>query len=343
MKEQNGTTSPLGASSDLNKQPHGLHLACRECQRKKIRCDRTYPCGQCSRAGLSCVQSTRKPRAKAGNKAADAELRQRIAKLEKLVETFQGEDAKDATLRNSASPRDLASRSESSSEPLAPQHRTSSDSPASNSETGSVATSKYVAGTFWSSLTTEVKALADAFEEDDDASDCEESSPSDASPPQGPFSVDPNQPGLAGHELILCPPGAIYIMPGALLDPDPTAEKHIFEWFLQYVDPMYKIFHVPTLVPFMTQNRPYLRRSPDAACNKALRASIHFAGVLSMTEDECQAKCGKSLAQTSQEYRRMVDIALHNADVLNTNELATLQALMLYIVSSMMPALRDGS
>lgn len=96
---------------------------------------------------------------------------------------------------------------------------------------------------------------------------------------------------------------------------------------------MYKIFHFPTLKALIQDDRPYLRRSADAPCNRALKAAVYFAGVNSMTDDECRAKCGKSLVQLSQEYRRMVDIALYQADPFNTNEIATLQALVLYVVS----------
>lgn len=91
---------PPPASTDANGIQH-IRLACQACQRKKvnnpaepevdptaltlakIKCDRTFPCGQCQRSNLQCAQSTRKPRAKrVGKRAVDSELRSRITKLE---------------------------------------------------------------------------------------------------------------------------------------------------------------------------------------------------------------------------------------------------------------------
>lgn len=323
-----------GMSNPLTRHPQqGLHLACRECQRKKIKCDRAYPCGQCSRSGLSCVSSTRKPRAKAGTKG-DAELRQRIAKLEKLVESFQGDEGKDEL--NSASP--MAMEPSPGTVPEAnmmpsPNHIEAVDSrsPSSQSETSSPYANKYVAGTFWSSLTSEVKALADAFEEDNAQSDDDSGTPETTPSSGAPFALDGS--ASSGYELIFCPPGVLYVMPGALNEPDPNTASHLVDAYLSYVEAVQKLLHVPTLRAFLDEGKPYLNRPADAPCNKALRAAIYFAGANACTDEECIAICGKPREQLAQEFRRMVDVALYQADPLNTNELATLQALTIYVVS----------
>lgn len=321
-----------GGASQPRPPPHGLHLACRECQRKKIKCDRTYPCGQCSRAGFSCLASTRKPRAKTGAKAADAELRQRIAKLEKLVETFQGEEEKDgASSAGSQMPSVAGPQYQSS-----PQPSNSSDSKRSNStgspgaiEPGTTAINKYVAGGFWSSLTNEVKALADAFEEND--LEEEESTSPETTPPSAAFPLEGSN-STAGYELIFCPPGVLHVMPGAAQEPDGATAALLFNSYLEHVEPVQKLFHVPTLRPFMEQGAPYLGQPSDAPCNKALKMSLYFAGVNSLIQEESFVMFGKPTEQVVNEFRRSVDIALYQADPLNTNELATLQALLLYTV-----------
>ncbi|KAK4504287.1 hypothetical protein PRZ48_005203 [Zasmidium cellare] len=323
-------------SGPSGRQPQqGLHLACRECQRKKIKCDRTYPCGQCSRSGLSCVSSTRKPRAKAGTKG-DAELRQRIAKLEKLVESFQGDEGSNEA--NSASPMGMTpspgaipdSNIISSANLVAePQD---SRSPSSQSETSSPYTNKYVAGTFWSSLTSEVKALADAFEEDNLQSDDESGSPDNTPSSGAPYALDGTS-VTSNYELIFCPPGVLYVMPGALNEPDPKMAAHLFHTYLAYVESVQKLLHIPTVRPFLEEGKPYLNRPADAPCNKALKAAIYFSGVNACTDEECMTIAGKTRDQMAQEFRRMVDVALYQADPLNTTEIATLQALTLYVAS----------
>lgn len=334
--------SPSISSASTRQPQQGLHLACRECQRKKIKCDRSYPCGQCSRSGLSCVSSTRKPRAKAGTKG-DAELRQRIAKLEKLVESFQGDDGKDEASGVSpmaASPG-MTAEPNNISTTTAAMETSDSRSPSSQSDPSSPYTNKYVAGTFWSSLTSEVKALADAFEEDNVQSDDDNSGTPDTTPSSNPpYALDGSTSVTANYELIFCPPGVLYVMPGALNDPDPKMASLLVEAYLSYVEPSQKLLHVPTLKLFLEEGRPYLNRPADAPCNKALRAAIYFAGVNACTNEECMAILGKSRDQLAQDFRRAVDVALYQADPLNTTETATVQALIIYVVS-IDPYLRD--
>lgn len=320
--------------------PHGLHLACRECQRKKIKCDRNYPCGQCSRAGFSCMASTRKPRAKTGAKAADAELRQRIAKLEKLVETFQGDDEKagDEASTSAIPATSTSHQAQSPQFKASPQTSSSSDSKRSGSvgspgavEGASPAINKYVAGGFWYSLQNEVKALADAFEEND-FGDEDVTSP-ETTPPSAAYPLgDPNS-ASSSYELIFCPPGVLYVMPGAMQEPDRATGIFLFNSYLEHVEPVHKLFHVPTLRRFVENGESYLGQPADAPCNQALRMSIYFAGVNSLIDEESQAMFGKPTDQLVREFRSMVDIAIYQADPLNTNDLATLQALLLYTVS----------
>ena len=80
------------------------------------------------------------------------------------------------------------------------------ESPASPVDAASPQSSKanrYVAGSFWSSLTSEVKALAEAFEEDGPPSEEEVTSP-ETTPPSAPYALDPTQSGATGYELLFC-------------------------------------------------------------------------------------------------------------------------------------------
>lgn len=212
----------------------GTHLACRSCQRKKVGCSlrtsNVHPCVQCTRAGISCQVSTRKPRAKAG-KTGDAELRERIFKLEKLVETFSGEEGKERSRHGSNTTLPL---DEGTTPPLLDGSNVAS--PVSPSDATALETSKYVAGTFWSSLTAEVKALADVFTE---SGDNDEESPED-SPYSAQNLPESSQAVNVDFELIFCPPGVLYVMPGATLEPDPVLASQLFSAYLTHVDPMCK-------------------------------------------------------------------------------------------------------
>ena len=67
-------------------------LSCEMCRHRKIKCDKGQPCGNCRRAGVSCVSLNRRrlPRGRnGGRKKADVELKARVGRLENLVRTLE--------------------------------------------------------------------------------------------------------------------------------------------------------------------------------------------------------------------------------------------------------------
>ena len=61
-----------------------LHkLSCKNCRTRKIKCPRTHPCAHCQRSGLECVFP--KPARRPGAKSPNAEITQRLGRLEKLI------------------------------------------------------------------------------------------------------------------------------------------------------------------------------------------------------------------------------------------------------------------
>ncbi|KAK4549322.1 hypothetical protein LTR36_006319 [Oleoguttula mirabilis] len=267
---------------------HHIRLACQACQRKKIKCDRSFPCGPCSRSNLHCAPSTRKPRTRhAGKRAVDGELRNRISKLESLVEGLSGEVGLQDGVPGA-----------SVSTPAAEQV----DSAASHT------VGKYIGSTFWSSLTTEVQALRDALEEDQQEDDEPTSPTMSTNSANGQSTND--------YDLLICPPNAIYVMPGALTEPSSHMQAILYSTFIRNVAPMYKIFHIPTLRRFLE------------------RASLWFAAINTLSDGECQMQFSRARSDLLQQYRRVVDVLLAQADLMNTNDLATLQAFMTTLIAS---------
>jgi hypothetical protein len=217
---------------------------------------------------------------------------------------------------------------ESSSPPL----RNRASDAGSAATPASPNTSKYIAGTFWSSLTAEVQALREAFDDDEAGSEAEFEN-SDPSPASQANPLDPNNATTAGYELILCPPGSVFVMPGALNEPDELQAEALWQIFLQHVEPVYKFLHVPTLRLMMERGERLYGQDAEAPCNKALKAAVFFSAAVALQEQECQIYFAKPREQVVLEFRRYVELSLHSADVLNTGDLATLQAMGLYIVS----------
>lgn len=299
--DANDSTSQ--ASKDTPDSGH-IRLACQACQRKKIKCDRHFPCGQCTRSNLTCIPSTRKPRARhTGKRAVDSELRSRIAKLENLVEHLSGEvGAGEGTPGSDA---DDAGDDEQPDQNI----------PAS--------VGKYMSSPFWSSLTTEVQALRDALEEQPD----DEEDPTSPSTSSGPGNQQE-------YDLIVCPPGIIYAMPGALIEPTPELSATLCRIFCENADSLFKVFHTPTLKSFMIDGENYLGHDHTTPANRVVKAAIWFSACNTMSETQCQMFFGQSRADQLPYFRRLADVALAQADLMNASDMATLQGFITYIVSA---------
>ena len=103
-------TPQAAASTDTTKSPtespierknstsHGLNArSCVTCRRRKVKCDKQFPCSNCSKAGQQCVfpapgRAPRRPRT--GGKVVserEAELLKRLRRLEGVVEELSGQ------------------------------------------------------------------------------------------------------------------------------------------------------------------------------------------------------------------------------------------------------------
>jgi len=91
------TQSPIERKAS-HPAPHGLNArSCVTCRRRKVKCDKQFPCSNCSKAGQQCVfpapgRAPRRPRA--GGKVVserEAELLKRLRRLEGVVEELSGQ------------------------------------------------------------------------------------------------------------------------------------------------------------------------------------------------------------------------------------------------------------
>ncbi|KJX94658.1 hypothetical protein TI39_contig4169g00017 [Zymoseptoria brevis] len=295
-------------SSGAGSPQQQTRLACQACQRRKIKCDRLSPCcGQCQRSNLSCTQSTRKARTRHVKRAGDSELRNRIAKLESLVDSLGG----DAGL-----PQDAATRREDEEASV----NTASIVPS--------ALGKYIGADFWQSLTGEVQSLRDALE--DEESDVE----TDGTPPGLPTAPNGNSTAPT-HDLIVCPPNSIFVMPGALQEPSPQMARELHEIYHRNVDTVFKATHRPTIKAFL-EGGSYLGLPHEAPANRVLQAAIWFAAVSAIQDQECVARFGIPKSELQSQFRRRVDVALSQADFINTIDLATVTGAVIYVASSRM-------
>ncbi|KAK5113360.1 hypothetical protein LTR62_003459 [Meristemomyces frigidus] len=257
---------------------------------------------------LSCVPSARKARARHTSKrAVDSELKQRISKLESLVESLGGEAVK-GQANSAAEVLDL------------PEEQ--------DGEDGSSPTiGQYLSSPFWNSLTIEVQAIRDALE------DGEVESPD--TPPEAVTANDV-QLTVNDFDLLVAPAGAIYIVPGALVEPPVSMQRQLLNDYFQNINPMLKLLHEPTARALLEYNAPYMGRKAAAPCNQALRAVVWYAAINSLSPEECASRYGQAREDLMRSYRRSVDVYLAQADLMITTEIATVQAFAIYLAASRM-------
>lgn len=173
------------------------------------------------------------------------------------------------------------------------------ETPKEHRDAPSPSVGKYMGSPFWATLFNEVQALRDALEDD----------PSDVEPPLIDSVSGPAAEASAEHDLLICPPASIHVMPGALPDPPPATLKQLDEIFMKNVDPVFKVLHRPTAERFL-KGDSYLGHEPDAPPNRALRATMWFAAVTTISDAECFARFHQSRNDLLHLYRRQVDVAM---------------------------------
>lgn len=67
--------------------------SCVVCRQRKVKCDRQQPCSNCTRSKCACVYPTGRGRApKRARRVADAQLADKLARLEKIIQRMAAEN-----------------------------------------------------------------------------------------------------------------------------------------------------------------------------------------------------------------------------------------------------------
>ena len=285
--------------------------SCVSCKQRKIKCDRASPCSNCVRSNTQCVvpPPSRTPRGRNGGRRrkADTELLERIANLEGIVKKLEGpaDEADTATTPGEAfkDPNSRISR-------LPPEQKPPTDG-----------LERYLGGSLFLDLSDEIHGLRDVLNQSsgDEEEDEEASSDPDS-------SIQPNLviPATAGFEI------------------QPPTSSQMQELFLTYmlnVDPTVKILHAPSLRRYLFEGSARLECSQGSRGLNALRCAIFYISVTSLTPEDCLHRLSEEKFVLLSRFRRGTETALANIDFVNTEDISTLQALVLYLVSQLSASL----
>lgn len=275
-------------------QDRRLRQACRECRRRKIKCNRQIPCHQCQKFGIPCEPLLRKHVPK-----RPQALRERLAHLEDVLShlapskqvVHTDEDSDDAIDQNDASGTD-------------------------DSQTSPRMSTEVKGRPFFTAIATEI-SVQDSWLDDREVIDRDK--------PQDNETMTESE-----TCFLLCLPSTLT---SPAEHPNRAMALDLFEHYLKHVEPLFKVFHVPSLRDLVQHERSYLGSPPESSSNEAIKAVIYFAAVASMKPDELKERYGQLGNNVIRRLRTAADLALARADPMTTCDLGTLQALCLYVVS----------
>lgn len=115
--------------------------------------------------------------------------------------------------------------------------------------------------------------------------------------------------------------------------PSPAHAFRLWQTFLEKVNPLTKVIHVPSVQPKLveaTANPNSIPKNVDA-----LLFSIYAMAVAAMDDRECQQQLGCAKEEAYQRFATGCRIALMRIGILNTYDLVVLQALLLYFVRTL--------
>ncbi|KJR89192.1 c6 zinc finger domain containing protein [Sporothrix schenckii 1099-18] len=293
-------------------------LACVLCQHRKIKCDRTFPCANCTKfvdgkANVSCTPSTPAPARK--RRRPNQDLQERLARCEELLKVY-----------SSAKPPD----EDSSPMMETPQNMFNHESALKWNPPGKLIVEddggvRFVDSVMLGTIHEELRAMREII----DSEDNEDITPDTTATPDdnSDLLLLGSMHGTGGGES--GSPAA----PATLEELQPSA-AHIFRlWqiFLERVNPLTKIVHVPTLQPYLVDATSTSPNVPPSV--RTLLFAIYTLSTVSMTPDECLNMLGYSRETALQRFSNGVRLSLIRTNFMKSYDLETLQALVIYLIS----------
>ncbi len=123
------------------------------------------------------------------------------------------------------------------------------------------------------------------------------------------------------------------VEPLRLLHPSLSEISLLCTLYLRNCDPVYKLLHRPTLQRQVAAASSNLDDIPGGKSMEALLFAIYYSAIISLTPEQCVQMFQADKDSLLKRYRQGVEVALGKADILNSTELRTLQALVIFLVS----------
>ncbi|KAI8305440.1 Aurofusarin cluster transcription factor aurR2 [Colletotrichum sp. SAR11_59] len=305
----------MSTTSSQHKSPRVL--ACVLCQHRKIKCDRNTPCSNCIKANVTCTPSTPAPARK--RRRPNQDLQERLARCEALLKQY----ATTGSTTPPAGPPTVSSILSPATQPT-PSSTAASilddiGSPATSQwkpagkvvvEDGSV---RFMDSYLWATVHDQLTAMRQIIEAEEEEQSV-----------LGSDAVTPDD----NVDLLLNDFAAIDLED---VTPSPVQIFRLWQVFLERVNPITKLIHVPSLQPLVVEAAA--NHSNVANNAQALLFSIYLVATLTMTEAEARQMLDSSKEDALKKFTAGVKAALTKVNFLKNHDMMTLQSLILYLVS----------
>ncbi|KAJ5357487.1 hypothetical protein N7541_004645 [Penicillium brevicompactum] len=265
-------------------------FSCVVCHKRKVKCDRKEPCSNCAKASVECVYRAPPPRRKRGLEP-NGDVSQQPAK----------------SLKRNAEPSRITPtthRSPDGEERAGPERNGSGRMIMKDGN------SIYLENNLWTSVSNELPNASDVL---GDVSDTD--------------SDDLAQ-DVDDEYAILSPSTTRKVL--AELHPTPLHIFKLWQAFLENVNPLTKVIHVPTLQQQILEAMSDLPRASKEL--EALMFAIYCIALVSMEQSDVEKSFGESKKVLLSKYKKGAQQAFKNAALLRTSSLTVLQAFMLYLL-----------
>ncbi|KAH7017663.1 fungal-specific transcription factor domain-containing protein [Ilyonectria destructans] len=281
--------------------------SCVLCQQRKVRCDKNKPCANCVKANVECRVVPPQPPRRRKKRLQEKDLIERLKKYESLLaEHGVKVDAIGHDLRPDDPQVDDVDELENDFDGLKTSPEASTSPATSQPEN---------IGGKWFSLHREFRASEKMLQ---DSSDEEVEVPTIHRAFDRMFATD-GFPFIIGGQ-----PG-----PLAQYHPSPI---HIFQLWQIYIDninPLLKITHVPTVQAQIIEASSNIEKAPKSI--EALMFSIYLMAITSLEDDDVQRMFNEPKQELLGRYHTATQQAVTNAGFMRNNDPILLQAYLLYL------------
>ncbi|CAK4031910.1 transcriptional regulatory [Lecanosticta acicola] len=300
--------------------------SCAVCQRRKVKCDRVFPCAACTKSGLECHFP---PPGRHGKRARRNTIYQPANQEPAHGRQYHGPHASDPLTTDRPLSIGHSSGIRTSSELPSPESTHSAGTTTARlvSDGGGY---RYVNNHLWSAISTDTNVGNSG-------------SPATSPENRRPGSATGSRSGRAGNEDAERPDGNSNRRSFVFGDGHSRAQSGaediqfpathiIFLWqtYLANVDPVMKITHAPTVQHILLGQ---IGKPSIPANDRALVYAIYFISVVSLTDDKCRENLSESRDDLIRKYRDVTEVALSAAGFITSTDIMVLSALILYLAA----------